>query len=133
MAKTNYQDIDAYHMDFSGETLSRMKTIRQIIHDVVPDVEECISYQIPCFKYNGYLIYYAAFPKHISLSHPFSAGFLEHFKTALEGYKVSKAVIQFPTDKPLPTAFISKIISYRKRENEASAKAKNATAGKAGK
>jgi uncharacterized protein YdhG (YjbR/CyaY superfamily) len=118
MAKTDYQSIDAYHLTFSGEALERMETIRKIIHEVVPGVEESISYQIPCFKYHGYLIYYCAFPNHISLSHPFSPAFWEHFKADLEGYKTSKAVIQFPTNKSLPEKLIKEIIAFRKKENE---------------
>ncbi len=122
MAKTDYQSIDQYHQAFSGESLARMETIRKIIHEAAPEVEERISYQIPCFKYKGYLIYYCAFPKHISLSHPFSEAFWEHFKADLAGYKTSKAVIQLPTDKPLPEGLIEKIITFRKMENEEKAK-----------
>jgi uncharacterized protein YdhG (YjbR/CyaY superfamily) len=119
MAKTNFQTIDEYHQTFTGEALERMKTIRKIIHDVVPEAVEGISYQIPCFKYgNGYLIYYCAFPKHVSISHPFSAAFWEHFKADLGGYKTSKAVIQFPTDKPLPDKLIKDMIAFRKKECE---------------
>ena len=118
MAKTNYQTIDEYHQAFSGETLARMQTIRKIINDEVPDAEECISYQIPCFKYHGYLLYYCAFPKHISLSNPFSEAFLEHFKVDLEGYKVSKSVIQIPMAQPLPEKLIKRIVAFRKKENE---------------
>ena len=118
MAKTNYQTIDEYHQAFSGETLARMQTIRKIINDEVPDAEECISYQIPCFKYHGYLLYYCAFPKHISLSNPFSEAFLEHFKVDLEGYKVSKSVIQIPMAQPLPEELIKRIVAFRKKENE---------------
>jgi uncharacterized protein YdhG (YjbR/CyaY superfamily) len=124
MAKTNYQTIDEYHGAFSGETLDRIQIIRKIIKEVVPDAEECISYQIPCFKYNGYLIYYCAFPKHISLSNPFSDAFWEHFKVDLEGYKTSKAAIQIPTAKPLPEELIKKIVTFRKKENEEKAKNK---------
>lgn len=124
MAKTDYKTIDQYHTDFPQELVDRMQTIRDIIHKAVPDVEETISYQIPCFKYKGYLIYYCAFPKHISISNPFSAAFWEHFKTDLEGYKTSKAIIQFPNDKPLPEKLIKKIIEFRKKENAAAAKAK---------
>ena len=124
MAKTDYKTIDQYHKDFSGEALERMQTIRRIIHEVVPDVEETISYQIPCFKQNGYLIYYCAFPKHITLSHPYSADFWEQFKADLEGYKVSKAAIQIPHNKPLPEKLIKKIIEFRKRENLATVKTK---------
>lgn len=118
MAKTDYQTIDQYHQAFSDESLARMQTIRKIIHEVVPDATESISYQIPCFKYKGYLIYYCAFPKHISLSHPYSEAFWEHFKADLAGYKTSKSVIQIPTDKPLPEALIRRIIVFRKKENE---------------
>ena len=118
MAKTNYQTIDAYHEAFSGESLARMQTIRKIINEIVPDAAESISYQIPCFKYKGYLIYYCAFPKHISLSHPYSDAFWEHFKADLEGYKTSKSVIQIPTDKPLPETLIKQIVTFRKKENE---------------
>lgn len=101
-----------------------MKTIRQIIHAVVPDVEETISYQIPCFKHNGYLIYYCAFPKHLTISNPYSDAFWEHFKADLEGYKVSKAAIQLPHNKPLPEKLIKKIIEFRKKENLAKVKVK---------
>ena len=117
MAKTDYKTIDQYHQAFSGEALERMQAIRKIIHEVVPVVEETISYQIPCFKYNGYLIYYSAYAKHISLSYPFSAAFLEHFKKDLEGYKVSKSAIQLPHNRPLPVGLIKGMIAFRKKEN----------------
>jgi len=121
MAKTDYQTIDEYHQAFDGEALARMQTVRKIINELVPDATESISYQIPCFKYHGYLIYYCAFPKHISLSHPYSEAFWEHFKADLVGYKTSKSVIQIPMDKPLPEALINKIVAFRKKENETKA------------
>lgn len=118
MAKTNYQTIDEYHQVFTGETLQRIQAIRKIINDLVPDAEELISYQIPCFKYHGYLIYYSAYDNHISLSYPFTADFWEHFKTDLQGYKTSKSVIQFPANKALPEKLIKAIVAFRKKENE---------------
>lgn len=122
MAKTDYKTIDQYHKAFSGEVVERMQAIRDIIHKVVPDVEETISYQIPCFKYNGYLIYYSAYAKHISLANPFSAEFLAHFKNDLKKYKVSKSVIQIPNDEPLPVSLLTKMIQFRKKENSGKAK-----------
>jgi uncharacterized protein YdhG (YjbR/CyaY superfamily) len=101
-----------------------MQQIRKVVHKVVPDVEEAISYQIPCFKYNGYLIYYSAYTNHISLSNPFSKEFLEVFDKDLKGFKVSKSAIQFPNDKPLPLDLISKMIQFRKKENDTTAKKK---------
>lgn len=119
MAKTNYLTVDEYHASVSGETASRLEQIRQIIHRAVPGVEETISYQIPCFKYLGYLIYYSAYSNHISISYPYSASFLEHFQEQLKKYKVSKSAIQIPHKTALPVEEIAAWIEFRKAENEA--------------
>ena len=121
MAKTNYQDIDSYEQAFEGEALARLRKIRQILREVVPEAEECISYQIPCFKYQGYLLYYCAFPRHISLSYPFSQTFWEAFKEELQTYKTSKSAIQLPANRDLPENLIRNIAEFRKKENEAKA------------
>ncbi|WP_256004894.1 iron chaperone [Pedobacter deserti] len=118
MAKTNYKTIDEYQITFPAEIQDRMQQIREIIHEVCPEAEEVISYQIPCFKYKGYLIYYSAYAKHISLSYPFSAELLSHFKADLRPYKVSKSAIQLPNTEPLPLDFIERLVAFRKMENE---------------
>lgn len=117
MAKTDYQSIDEYQSVFPAGVQERMQTIRDIIHEIVPEVEEVISYQIPCFKYKGYLIYYAAFARHISLSYPYSKELLAQFETQLKEYSVSKSAIQFPDNKPLPLDLIRGIITFRVQEN----------------
>jgi uncharacterized protein YdhG (YjbR/CyaY superfamily) len=125
MAKTDFKTIDEYQAGFSDDIQTRMQTIRNTIHKIVPDVEEAISYQIPCFKYQGYLIYYSAYPNHISLSNPFSAEFLKEFEVDIKNYKVSKSAIQFPNDENLPIQLINKMIKFRKQENEQKAKSKS--------
>lgn len=122
MAKTDYKTIDQYHKAFSGEVVKRMQAIRELIHEVVPGVEETISYQIPCFKYKGYLIYYSAYAKHITISHPWSAALLKKFEKELKGYKVSKSAIQLPLGEELQVGLIKKIVQFRKKENEEGAK-----------
>ena len=118
MAKTDYRTIDEYHNAYTEEAMERMQSIRDIVHKVVPGVEEVISYQIPCFKYKGYLIYYSAYAKHISLSYPYTPAFLKEFEEELKAYKVSKSAIQFPNDQKLPITLIKKMIIFRKREND---------------
>lgn len=118
MAKTDYKTINEYHRAYPAELQERMQSIRDLVHKVVPEVEEVISYQIPCFKYKGYLIYYSAYPKHISLSHPFSARLLKTFEKELKKYKVSKSAIQFPNSEALPLDLIKRIVEFRKKENE---------------
>lgn len=120
MAKTDFKTIDEYHVTFSSDQQKRMNTIRKLILEIVPDAEQMISYQIPCFKYRGYLIYYSAYSRHISLSYPYSEAFLACFRDKLKGYKVSKSAIQFPHNEPLPLDLIRDIITFRKKENEKS-------------
>ncbi|WP_339608049.1 DUF1801 domain-containing protein, partial [uncultured Roseivirga sp.] len=91
MAKTDYKTIEEYHKLFSGDTLKRMQTIRELVHKVAPEVEEVISYQIPAFKLGDkyHLIYYCAFPKHLTISSPWSEAMLKEFEVELKDYKVS--------------------------------------------
>lgn len=118
MAKTDYKSIDEYHSNFPEEIQERMQTIRKIVHEVAPDVQEVISYQIPAFKYKGFLIYYSAYAKHISLSHPFSDVLLKTFGSELKKYKVSKSAIQLPNNEPLPLDLIKRLLVFRKNEND---------------
>lgn len=124
MAKTDFKSIDEYHQAFPSDVQERMQAIRNIVHKIVPEAEEVISYQIPCFKYKGYLLYYSAYAKHISLSYPFSEALLKKFEKELKGYKVSKSAIQLPSNEPLPLDLIKGIVAFRKKENEETAKAK---------
>jgi uncharacterized protein YdhG (YjbR/CyaY superfamily) len=118
MAKTDFRTVDAYHATFPPATRNRLETIRKIIRETAPDAEEIISYQIPAYKYRGYLIYYAGFQNHVSISSPFSEALLANFKKELAPYKKSRAAIQFPHDGELPVRLIRDIVKFRKKENE---------------
>lgn len=117
MAKTDYQSIDEYHAAFPPEIQERMQQVRSVIHDVAPEATEVISYQIPAFKIGKhFLVYYAAFTRHLSLSSPWSPAFLQHFEAGLKDRKVSRSAIQFPLNQPLPLALIREMVAFRKKE-----------------
>jgi len=119
MAKTDYKSIDEYHNAFSGEALERMQQIRAAIKEIAPEAEEVISYQIPAFRIGKkFLVYYCAFPGHLTLSSPWSEALLRHFEADLKGMKVSKSAIRLPLDKPLSLALIREIVAFRKKEVE---------------
>lgn len=124
MAKTDYKTIDEYHNVHSGDTIKRMQRIRELAHEVAPEAEEVISYQIPAFKIGEkfHLLYYCAFPRHLTISSVWSEALLKELETDLKGYKVSKSAIQLPLDKPLPLDLIKRILVFRKREYESRAK-----------
>ena len=61
-------------------------------------------------------MWFAAFSDHCSLFP--TAAVIEAFKNELKGFTTSKGTIQFPTDKPLPTALIKKMVKARVAQNE---------------
>lgn len=117
MAKTDYKTIDEYQKTFSGEIAERLQRIREIVHQISPEAEELISYQIPSFKMGKkYLIYYSAYTNHISVSSPWSNAFLKRFQEDLKKYKVTKSAIHFPNNQPLPVDLLAEMIEFRKDE-----------------
>jgi uncharacterized protein YdhG (YjbR/CyaY superfamily) len=78
---------------------------------VPPEATETISYGMPAFKYKGTLVWFAAFSSHCSLFP--TASVIEAFKDELRGFSKSKGTIHFPTDKPLPTALVKKLVKAR--------------------
>lgn len=117
MAKTDYQHIDQYHLAFPAEIQERLQAIRNLVHELAPEAQEVISYQIPAFKLGKhFLVYYCAFDKHVTLSNPWTPAFLQHFEAALRPLKVSRAAIQFPHNTALPLDLIREMIAFRKME-----------------
>ena len=100
-----FKTIDEYHASFPEDIQKILQQLRQTIKQAAPQATETISYNIPTFKLNKNLVHYAAFKEHIGF-YPTSSP-LTVFKDELATYKTSKGAIQFPLDKPLPTALIS--------------------------
>ncbi len=113
--RKKYSSIDEYHADFPEEIQRILNQLREIIKASAPNAIETISYNIPTFKQNKNLVYYAAYKQHIGF-YP-SAKPLIVFKEELTKYKTSKGAIQFPIDKALPKALIKKIVKYRVAED----------------
>jgi uncharacterized protein YdhG (YjbR/CyaY superfamily) len=115
MKPTGFKTIDQYIANFLPNIQAILQQIRQAIHETAPDAEETISYQMPAFKQNGVLVYFAAFKDHIGFF-PTGSG-VEAFKDKLSSYKTSKGTIQFPLDKPIPLDLVKEIVRFRVSEN----------------
>jgi len=115
MPKINFSTIDKYISTFPKDVQKKLESIRQTIKKSAPGAEETISYQIPAFKLNGPLIYFAGFKNHVSL-YPAPRAAAE-FKKELSEYKGGKGTVQFPLDKPIPLSLIRRIVKYRIKEN----------------
>lgn len=92
-----------------------LEKMRVMIRSVVPkEAVEVISYGIPAFRKEKIIVWYAAFSDHCSLFP--TAAVIEEFKDELKNYAISKGTIQFPLDKPLPSALIKRIVKARLAE-----------------
>ncbi|MCU0473239.1 MAG: DUF1801 domain-containing protein [Bacteroidales bacterium] len=129
--KTKYLsiDIDDYIAAFPVHIRHILEELRSAIKKAAPGAEEKISYQMPAFELKGILVYFAAHKNHIGF-YPTSSG-VEVFKKELSGYNNSKGAIQFPLDRPLPISLITKIVTFRVKENleKAETKAKRSKSG----
>ena len=117
------KSIDEYIANFPGEIQEMLAALRATIREAAPKAEEAISYQMPTFRLHGNLVHFAAHKNHIGF-YPTSSG-IEKFKKELSVYVVAKGSVKFPIDKPLPLDLVSKIVSYRVRENLEKAKTKS--------
>lgn len=115
MKPTGYKTIDGYIATFPPNIQTILQQVRATIHKAAPDAEETISYNMPAFKQNGVLVYFAAFKNHIGFF-PTAQG-IEAFKDRIAAYKTSKGTIQFALDKPLPLELIDEIVRYRVKTN----------------
>ncbi|MFZ5856374.1 MAG: iron chaperone [Chloroflexota bacterium] len=119
---TTYTTIDEYIATFSADVQAILQKIRETIRKAAPEATEAISYQMPTFKLNGNLVHFAAFKSHIGF-YPIPSG-IEKFKKELAPYPQGKGSVQFPLDRPIPYALITKIVKFRVKENFEKAKGK---------
>lgn len=108
-------DVDAYIAGFPKETQTLLEQLRATIMKAAPDAEEVISYQMPAYRYNGMLVYFAGYKNHVGF-YPGAAG-IEAFKKELSVFKGAKGSVQFPLDKPLPIQLVARIVAFRVKEN----------------
>jgi uncharacterized protein YdhG (YjbR/CyaY superfamily) len=117
------KDIDEYIAAFPENVQDILQKIRTTIKTAALDAEEAISYGMPTFDLNGhYLIYFAAYKKHIGL-YPVPAGDAA-FNKEISTYQSGKGTLQFPLDKPIPYRLITRVVKLRAKENLRRAEAK---------
>ena len=117
------EDIDEYIDGYPDKVRKILQKIRKTIQKAAPNATEVISYQMPAFKTNRVLIYFAAHEKHIGL-YPAPRG-VAAFKKELAAYAGGKGTVQFPLDQPVPYDLITRIVKYRVEENTALDNARN--------
>jgi len=108
--------VEEYIATAEPKARKALRDIRKTIRAAAPKAEEVISYQMPGYKQNGMVVFFAGYKNHIGF-YPTGSG-IEKFKNEFAKYKWSKGAVQFPLDKPLPAALIKKIVKFKLKENE---------------
>jgi uncharacterized protein YdhG (YjbR/CyaY superfamily) len=103
---------------FGPSSRALLQKLRRTIRSILPEVEECISYRLPAFRYRGSVIAgFSATSKGCSY-YPFSGTTLKTLAGDIEGYGKTKSALHFGPDKPLPTALVRKLLHARIAEGE---------------
>jgi uncharacterized protein YdhG (YjbR/CyaY superfamily) len=110
-----FKTVEEYFSAFPESTQGILEEVRKTIKHAAPDAKEVISYNMPAFKLNGVLVYYAAHNEHIGF-YP-TASPIVVFKEELAAYKWSKGAIQFPIGKPMPLDLITRMVQFRVKED----------------
>ena len=114
------KDIDEYVGHCPQDVQPLLTQMRATIQQAAAQATEKISYGIPTFYLNGNLVHFGAAQNHIGF-YPTPSG-ITAFKKELEPYKSSKGAVQFPKDKPLPLALVTRIVKFRVKEQQAKSK-----------
>jgi uncharacterized protein YdhG (YjbR/CyaY superfamily) len=107
--------IDQYLAGLSDDKRAALQQLRRTILSVIPTAEECISYQLPAFRYDGrVLVWMGAGANHCAF---YPGGIVSEFADELAKFETSKGTIRFQPDKPLPAALVRKIVKARVAQN----------------
>jgi uncharacterized protein YdhG (YjbR/CyaY superfamily) len=108
--------VDEYLAGLDEAKRTALQQLRQTILSIVPDAEECISYGLPAYRWQGKVIAgFAAFKTHLSYL-PHSGSVVGKLSDDLAGYRSTKGSLHFPIDRPLPKAIVKKLIDVRLNE-----------------
>jgi len=100
--------IDQYLAGVSDDKRAALQRLRETILGVIPTAEECISYGMPAFRYEGkVVVFLGAAANHCAF---YPGGMVNEFADELEAFETSKGTIRFQPDHPLPAGLVRKIV-----------------------
>jgi len=94
---------------------NKMLQLLACIREAAPGATEGLKWNMPAFSYKRILVTFAIFEHHIGFYPTPSA--ITAFEKSISKYKYAKGSIQFPLDKPLPLALITKMTKFRVKES----------------
>lgn len=107
-----------YFLSFPASTRKLLEQMRNTVLKAAPDAKEDMKYGMPTVVLHGKnLVHYAAYANHIGF-YPTPSAIIA-FKKEISKFNNSKGAVQFPIDKPLPLALVTKMVKFRVEEANA--------------
>ena len=114
--------IDAYLAAASPPNRALLRQLRQTIHAILPDAEECISYRLPAFRLRGKVVAGFSATAQGCSYYPFSGTTLGALASDLRGRSQTKSALHFDADRPLPVSLVRKLLAARRAEIDRAAR-----------
>ena len=105
--------IDEYLAGISPDRRTTLEKLRRTIHAAVPGVEECISYSMPAFRFEGHVIAGFLATQQGCSYFPFSGTTLATLAQELIGHDQTKSALHFVAKRSLPVALVRKLLRAR--------------------
>jgi uncharacterized protein YdhG (YjbR/CyaY superfamily) len=110
--------IDEYLGSVGDEQRGALAQLRKTIRSILPQAEECISYGIPAFRFDGPVVAGFCARAHGCSYFPFSGSTLKTLAKHLGKYEQTKSALHFHPGKPLPAALVRRLLKARIAEIE---------------
>ena len=107
------QTIDAYLATVAPDRRVALEKLRRTIRSILPAAEECISYSMPAFRYEGHVVAGFLATKKGCSYFPFSGTTLANVADAVKAYSQTKSALHFDPKKGLLTTLVRKLVRMR--------------------
>jgi uncharacterized protein YdhG (YjbR/CyaY superfamily) len=102
--------VDEYLAGLPDDVRLRLEEVRRVVHEVVPDAGERISYAMPTFTLDDLpLLHVAAWKKHIGV-YPLPPLDPE-LEAEVAPYRGAKDAMKLPYAEPLPRELVAKVVA----------------------
>ena len=102
--------IDEYILRQDASTQPHLISLRNAIHDAIPEAEEKIAWSMPAWKKRGNVISFAVSKNHIGVYIGEEA--VAHFSERLQGIEVYKGNLRLMHTQEMPLSLISDIAKW---------------------
>ena len=103
-------DIDEYILRQEKDIQPMLVSLRNAIHNAIPEAEETIAWSMPTWKKKGNIIHFAVSKKHIGVYVEQEA--VDFFAERLKDFETNKGVIRLKFDRELPLSLIADIAKW---------------------